>query len=65
MITEAELLAKVPTQLFIGGEWVDSTSGRAIDVHDPATGKVLVSIADASVEDAAKAMDAAADTQAS
>jgi len=65
MITESELLEKVPTQLFIGGEWVDSTSGRAIDVHDPATGKVLVSIADASVEDAAKAMDAAADTQAS
>jgi len=65
MITESELLEKVPTQLFIGGEWLDSTSGRAIDVHDPATGKMLVSIADASVEDAAKAMDAAADTQAS
>ncbi len=65
MITEAELLAKVPTQLFVGGEWVDSTSGRAIEVHDPSTGKVLLSIADASVADAAKAMDAAADTQAS
>ena len=65
MITEAELLAKVPTQLFIGGEWVDSTSGRAIEVHDPATGRVLLSIADASVADAAKAMDSAADTQAS
>ena len=65
MITEAELLAKVPTQLFIGGDWVDSTSGRAIDVHDPSTGTVLLSIADASVADAAKAMDAAADTQVS
>jgi succinate-semialdehyde dehydrogenase / glutarate-semialdehyde dehydrogenase len=65
MITEAELLAKVPTQLFVGGEWVDSTSGRAIEVVDPSTGKVLLSIADASVADAAKAMDAAADTQAS
>ncbi len=65
MTTEAELLAKVPTQLFIGGDWVDSTSGRAIAVHDPATGMVLLSIADASVEDAAAAMDAAADTQAS
>ncbi len=30
MISETELLAKVPTKLFIGGEWVDSTSGRAI-----------------------------------
>ena len=65
MITEAELLAKVPTQLFVGGEWVDSTSGRAIEVVDPSTGKVLLSIADASVADAAKAMDVAADTQAS
>ena len=26
--TEAELLAKVPDRLFIGGEWVASTSGR-------------------------------------
>ena len=30
----------MPTQLFIGGEWVDSTSGRSIDVHDPSTGAV-------------------------
>ena len=65
MITEAELLAKVPTQLFVGGEWVDSTSGRAIEVVDPSTGTVLLTIADASVADAAKAMDAAADAQAS
>jgi succinate-semialdehyde dehydrogenase / glutarate-semialdehyde dehydrogenase len=65
MISEAELLAKVPTQLFIGGDWVDSTSGRAIEVHDPSTGAVLLSIADASTEDAAAAMNAAADTQAS
>ena len=59
MITETELLAKVPNQLFIGGEWVDSTSGRAIEVHDPATGAVIRTIADASVEDAAAAMNAA------
>ena len=59
MISESELLAKVPNQLFIGGSWVDSTSGRAIDVHDPATGAVIRTIADASVEDAAAAMDAA------
>jgi len=65
MITESELLAKVPTQLFIAGEWVDSTSGRAIAVHDPATGRVLLEIADASVADAARAMDSAAETQAS
>lgn len=65
MITESELLAKVPDRLFIGGDWVESTSGRSIAVHDPATGAVIKTIADASVADAARAMDAAAGTQAS
>ena len=65
MSSEAEsaLLAKVPTRLFIGGEWVESTSGRAIDVLDPATGKVLLSIADASVADGGRALDAAVAAQ--
>ena len=62
---ETALLAKVPDSLFIGGEWVASTSGRTIDVHDPSTGTVIKSIADASVADGALAMDAAADAQAS
>jgi succinate-semialdehyde dehydrogenase/glutarate-semialdehyde dehydrogenase len=60
---EAELLAKVPHQLFIGGSWVDSTSGRSIAVADPATGKTIKTIADASVDDAKRAMDVAAETQ--
>ena len=63
-ISEADLLAKVPDSLFIGGEWVASTSGRSIDVHDPSTGLVIKTIADASVADAGLAMDAAADAQA-
>jgi succinate-semialdehyde dehydrogenase/glutarate-semialdehyde dehydrogenase len=62
---EAELLAKVPHQLFIGGSWVDSTSGRSIAVADPATGKTIKTIADASVDDAKRAMDVAAETQGS
>ena len=63
--SEAALIARVPDQLFIGGEWVSSTSGRSISVIDPATGLVIKTIADASVEDARTAMDVAADTQAS
>jgi succinate-semialdehyde dehydrogenase/glutarate-semialdehyde dehydrogenase len=63
VITESELLAKVPAGLFIGGEWVESTSGRSIDVHDPATGAVIKTIADASVEDGARALDAAVSAQ--
>ena len=34
-ISESDLLARVPDRLFIGGEWVESTSGRAIAVVDP------------------------------
>jgi len=62
-ISESDLLARVPGSLFIGGDWVASTSGRSIDVHDPSTGLVIKTIADASVEDAARAMDAAAAAQ--
>ncbi|HEV7957374.1 MAG TPA: NAD-dependent succinate-semialdehyde dehydrogenase [Marisediminicola sp.] len=61
--SEAELLAKVPDRLYVGGEWVGSTSGRSIEVTDPATGEVLKTIADASVEDGARALDAAVAAQ--
>jgi succinate-semialdehyde dehydrogenase/glutarate-semialdehyde dehydrogenase len=61
--SESELLARVPAQLLLGGEWVDGTSGRTIDVTDPSTGLVIKTIADASVEDGKRAMDIAADTQ--
>ena len=63
MRSEAELLASVPKQLFIGGEWVDAESGATLDVSDPATGQHIATIASASVSDAAKAMDAAAAAQ--
>jgi succinate-semialdehyde dehydrogenase/glutarate-semialdehyde dehydrogenase len=62
-LSESELVAKVPDQLFIGGDWVDSTSGRAIRVQDPATGAVIKTIADASVADGARALDAAVAVQ--
>ena len=61
---EAELLAKVPTGLFINGEWRDASTGKTFDVEDPATGKVLLSIADATSEDALAALDAADAAQA-
>jgi succinate-semialdehyde dehydrogenase/glutarate-semialdehyde dehydrogenase len=61
MISESDLLAKVPTGLFIGGEW--RSTETTIDVTDPATGAVLVSIADASPDDATAALDAAVAVQ--
>ena len=62
---EAELLASVPTGLLINGEWRAAASGKTLDVHDPATGKVLASIADGSGDDALAALDAACAVQAS
>ncbi|MET0303301.1 MAG: NAD-dependent succinate-semialdehyde dehydrogenase [Microbacteriaceae bacterium] len=63
-MSETALLGRVPTGLFIGGEWVAGTSGRRIEVQDPSTGTVLHKIADASVADGAKALDAAVAAQA-
>ena len=34
------LLANVPTDLWIGGKWKKSSDGARFDVIDPATGKV-------------------------
>ena len=48
---------KVPTGLFIGGEW--TTNGRTIPVTDPATEDTLVEIADGTPEDALAAVAAA------
>jgi succinate-semialdehyde dehydrogenase/glutarate-semialdehyde dehydrogenase len=53
----------VPTRLFIGGKWRDATGGGTFAVHDPATGGQLCRVADATVEDARAAMDAAAAAQ--
>lgn len=62
---ESELLASVPKGLLINGQWLPAASGKTFDVEDPATGKVLLSISDAGVEDGAAALDAAAAAQAS
>jgi succinate-semialdehyde dehydrogenase/glutarate-semialdehyde dehydrogenase len=63
-MTEKETLDSVPTGLFIGGEWRDSSDGSTIDVEDPATGKTLVSVASATPADGAAALDAAVAAQA-
>ncbi|WP_309065485.1 NAD-dependent succinate-semialdehyde dehydrogenase [Microbacterium sp.] len=61
--TEQDLLNRVPTGLFIGGEWVDAEEGRTFDVHDPATGDVIATIADATPADGIRALDAAVAAQ--
>lgn len=68
MITPADekrVLGLVPTQLYLNGQWVDAKDKKTLDVFDPATGKKLLSIADASFEDGQKAIQAAHDAQSS
>ncbi len=63
MTSERQLLDRVPRQLWIGGRWRDATGGASLEVHDPATGKRLTSVADATPADAVAALDAAVGAQ--
>ncbi|HEX8857745.1 MAG TPA: NAD-dependent succinate-semialdehyde dehydrogenase [Actinomycetes bacterium] len=49
----------VDPRLYIGGQWRDASGGRTLPVEDPATGETLTEVADATVEDAVAALDAA------
>ncbi|MDQ4058311.1 MAG: aldehyde dehydrogenase family protein, partial [Actinomycetota bacterium] len=60
---ESALLARVPTQLFINGEWQQPSTGETFEVHDPATGGILAQVADGSAEDGTRALDAAVAAQ--
>ncbi|MER5372850.1 NAD-dependent succinate-semialdehyde dehydrogenase [Streptomyces sp. NPDC002553] len=56
-------MTDTPSQLFIGGAWVDAADGATMPVDDPATGEVLCHVADAGPKDAKLAEDAAVRTQ--
>jgi succinate-semialdehyde dehydrogenase/glutarate-semialdehyde dehydrogenase len=62
MSDESAVLEKVPKQLLVAGDWVDGSEGT-LPVEDPATQETLTEVADASPDDAVKALDAAVDTQ--
>jgi len=53
------LLANVPTDLWIGGQWRKASDGGRFDVFDPATENTVASVASATVDDAKAAVDAA------
>jgi len=61
---ERAVLEKVPTGLYIGGEWREATGGGTLNVEDPSTEEPLVAVADAQAQDALAALAAAADRQA-
>ncbi|GAB3939023.1 NAD-dependent succinate-semialdehyde dehydrogenase [Corynebacterium tapiri] len=59
-----ELLASVPTGLFINGEFVDAESGSTFEVINPSTGTALAQVAAASASDAQRGFDAVCQAQA-
>ncbi|QIK75813.1 NAD-dependent succinate-semialdehyde dehydrogenase [Nocardioides piscis] len=63
-MNEHDVLAAVPTGLFIDGEWRDASTSASTDVEDPATGRTLATVASASAADGRSALDAAVSAQA-
>ncbi len=57
---EQQVVDQVPKQLYIGGQWRDGAKGT-LSVEDPSTEEPLCDVADASVDDAKAALDAAVD----
>jgi succinate-semialdehyde dehydrogenase / glutarate-semialdehyde dehydrogenase len=60
---ERTVVDAVEPRLYVGGAWTDASGGRTFPVEDPATGETLCEVADATVEDARAALDAAVDAQ--
>jgi succinate-semialdehyde dehydrogenase / glutarate-semialdehyde dehydrogenase len=60
---EARVVQGVEKRLFIDGKWLDATDVRTFDVTDPATGRTLCAVADASPADGMAALDAAVAAQ--
>jgi succinate-semialdehyde dehydrogenase/glutarate-semialdehyde dehydrogenase len=58
-------ISDLSTDLYVGGAWTAASDGGRFDVLDPATGQVLTTVADGTVDDAVKAVDAAAAAAAS
>jgi succinate-semialdehyde dehydrogenase / glutarate-semialdehyde dehydrogenase len=50
---------KLKEKAFVGGEWIDSDSGAAFEVTNPATGARLGSVPDMGVAETRRAIDAA------
>ena len=59
MASYDNLLADVPTDLWIGGKWRKSSDNARFDVIDPATESKVASVASATSQDAMAALDAA------
>ncbi len=59
--TPHRAVAAAPTDCLIGGEWRPAADGGRFDVENPANGKVIASVASATVDDGLAAVAAAHD----
>lgn len=59
----ANLLSATPHELLINGQWRPAARGEQFTVEDPATEEILASVANATVDDALAALDAATHAQ--
>ncbi|WP_210650173.1 NAD-dependent succinate-semialdehyde dehydrogenase [Nocardioides sp. SYSU D00065] len=62
-MTVETVIENVPTQLLVGGAWVDAAGGASFEVRNPADDSVLARVADATPEDGERALAAAAQAQ--
>ncbi|MET0525975.1 MAG: NAD-dependent succinate-semialdehyde dehydrogenase [Nocardioides sp.] len=60
-----DVIPDLPLDLYVGGKVVPARDGGRFDVLDPATGAVIASVADGTVDDALAAVDAASGAAAS
>ncbi|WP_432789709.1 NAD-dependent succinate-semialdehyde dehydrogenase [Brevibacterium sp. K11IcPPYGO002] len=58
------IIDKLGTGLFINGRWREAEGGKTINVRNPATGKIITTVADGSATDAEEAIAVAGNTQA-
>src|SRR5262249_61830452 len=48
----------IPTDLWIGGKWVEAAGNKRVDVFDPSTGKKITDVADCDAADSLAAVAA-------
>ena len=57
---ETRVLRGGRTDLYHGGEWQPSSSGRSVPVEDPSTGETIAEVADATPDEGLEALGIAA-----
>jgi len=58
-IAQSAFLQQQPVKMLIGGQWVNSASGKTFETFNPSTGEVLAKVAEGDAEDINRAVVAA------